>query len=288
MTVDGFYQHDDDGIWKPQDPVIHRSEEYDEAGFDGLLRMQTQHFWYQGRHRFLLAALRRRLQQMSPPAEGFHGIDLGGGCGGWIQYLSGKEPSLFSELALADSSLKALSLARAHMATDCSCYQVDLLKLGWKNRWDIAFMLDVLEHIPQHVEVLQQIRTALKPGGLLFVAVPALRFFWSYNDELAGHQRRYSRRDFGSLAERSGLQLIESRYFMFFLSPMLFLSRLRRPRLDRMSNDEVQRHLSHTHRTPLAPINKALAAIFSAETPIGLWTPFPWGTSVLAVMSKPG
>jgi hypothetical protein len=31
----------------------------------------------------------------------------------------------------------------------------------------------------------------------------------------------------------------------------------------------------------------ALAAIFSAETPLGAWLPFPWGTSVLAVLRRP-
>ena len=44
---------------------------------------------------------------------------------------------------------------------DITFYQVDLLQLGWENRWDLAFMLDVLEHIPDDVEVLRQTAAAL-------------------------------------------------------------------------------------------------------------------------------
>jgi len=34
--------------------TIHRSHEYNESGFQTLLTMQKDHFWYRGRHRFLL------------------------------------------------------------------------------------------------------------------------------------------------------------------------------------------------------------------------------------------
>ena len=34
-------------------------------------------------------------------------------------------------------------------------------------------------------------KKALKSGGLLFVTAPAFRQFWSYNDELVHHLRRY-------------------------------------------------------------------------------------------------
>ena len=36
------------------DTVAHRDDEYDPAGFEILDRMQERHFWYRGRHRFLL------------------------------------------------------------------------------------------------------------------------------------------------------------------------------------------------------------------------------------------
>jgi hypothetical protein len=42
----------------PSTAVVHRDEEYEEASFEVLRDMQCRHFWYQGRHRFLLQALK--------------------------------------------------------------------------------------------------------------------------------------------------------------------------------------------------------------------------------------
>jgi SAM-dependent methyltransferase len=178
----------------------------------------------------------------------------------------------------------ALTLAADVVGPDLKRYQTDLRRPLWRQRWDVAFLLDVLEHIPEDVEVLQAIRESLRPGGLLFVTTPALRWFWNYNDELAHHVRRYSRRDFACLAERCGLRLRFSRYFMFFLSPLLL--RWKRPAIETMTAEAIQDHLKRTHRTPAWPVNQVLRAIFSLETPLGVWLPFPWGTSILGVFQK--
>jgi SAM-dependent methyltransferase len=274
-------------ILTPEFPVAHRDEEYDSAGFEVLRDMQSRHFWYQGRHRFVLRALKRHLPGPQSPEHGLTAIDLGGGCGGWVSYLRERMPGVFTELALSDSSLRALELAGPVVGEDVSRYQVDLLRLGWQNRWDVAFLLDVLEHIPNDAEVLLQIKAALKPGGVLLVATPALQGFWSYNDDIAHHVRRYSKDDLARLAETTGLLLRQARYFMFFLSPLLWLSRLKRPNLTTLSRIEIAELSARTHRVPVAPVNGLLRLIFSLETPLGLGVPFPWGTSILGVFQKP-
>jgi hypothetical protein len=42
-----------------------------------------------------------------------------------------------------------------------------------------------------------------------------------------------------------------------------------------------------THRVPAAPVNALLSLAFCCETPLGHLLPFPWGTSILAVLRKP-
>ena len=277
-----------DGIFVPTAPVRHRDDEYDPAGFETLIAMQRRHFWYQGRHRFLLAAVRRRLGQTHREAGApLAAVDLGGGCGGWIDYLRRRAPRLFPELALADSSLDALARAAEVVGPGVARFQIDLLRLDWTNRWDAAFLLDVLEHIPEDLDALRQIRKSLRPGGLLFVTTPALKRFWTYNDDLSHHVRRYSCTDFADLARRADLELIDARYFMFLLSPLLYLSRRQPPDLAAMTSDEIRSHLQHTHRIPSWPVNQALRFVFSLETPVGHWLRFPWGTSILGVFRKP-
>ncbi len=279
------YLRDSEGILRPVEPVQHRDEEYDPAAFASLLKMQQNHFWYGGRHRFLFSALVRHLSKDAE--DSISAIDIGGGCGGWIKYLQSHGDLRFRELALADSSDVALRYAESVVGPDVERYQVDLLNLHWQDRWDAIFLLDVLEHIPEDRDALRQIAAALRPGGFLFVTTPALMCFWSYNDELAHHVRRYARADFRRLASEAGLELYTARYFMFFLSPLLVMSRWRRPDIGNMTDEEIRQHLQQTHRIPAKPINRVLEAIFSMETPIGHYLPFPWGTSILGVFRKP-
>jgi SAM-dependent methyltransferase len=287
VSPDEPHTPDAKGIRVPRVPVAHRDEEYNPAGFGTLLRMQESHFWYRGRHRFLLHALTAAVRSHHPGRSDLRAVDLGGGCGGWVRYLRKCAPGFFAELALADSSRVALELAAPVVGEETPRYQIDLLDLGWTARWDVAFLLDVLEHIPQDLEVLRQISGVLRPGGLLFIACPALRVFWSYNDVLAHHCRRYSRADFHRLGKAAGFEVLHTRYFQFFLSPLYLLSRAFGPAPTTLSPEQVRALTERTHRVPARPVNAALSAVFELETPLGWHCPFPWGTSVLGVFRRP-
>ena len=281
------YALNGDGLFVPEVPIAHRDDEYDQRGFDALWEMQVRHFWYRGRHRFLLHAARRALRDLCPSRSSLSMIDLGGGCGGWVKYLVEHKPTAVTEIALGDSSPLALRRAGTLLPTSVARYQVDLLNLRWRERWDAAFLLDVLEHLPDDQSAMCQVAAALKPGGLAFVTMPALQFFWSYNDEVAQHCRRYNREDLARLANAAGLHLLSVRYFMFFLSPLLWMSRSR-PGAAKLTRDQKLKLARQAHGVPSSPVNEALAAIFSLETPLGHWIKFPWGTSVFGLFQKPG
>ncbi|MFZ1538484.1 MAG: class I SAM-dependent methyltransferase [Chromatiaceae bacterium] len=272
-----------EGIHYPTTPIQHRNEEYEEQGFATLWAMQSRHFWYRGRHRFLLGALNRYRPAEAPP---WSAVDLGGGVGGWVRYLSDHRPGQFQPLALADSSLVALRMSGGVLPAGLQRFQVDLMNLGWREQWDVAFLLDVIEHLPDDVQALRAAGQALKPGGLLFVTTPALPQFWSYNDEFAHLLRRYSRQDFTRLAGETGLELCDARYFMFLLSPFYWLAR-HRPGIASLSKDQQRAVALRAHQLPHPALNSLLAAAFAAETPLGHWIRFPWGTSLLGVFRQP-
>lgn len=270
------------GIFSQDRPVHHREDEYDEIGFKVLLDMQHKHFWYRGRHRFLLKSVKRYIPEVD---QSRLAIDLGGGVGGWVTYLSKHSPKLFSTLALADSSMVALKLADSLLPRAIQRYQIDLMQLNMQEAWDAAFLLDVIEHIPDDLKVIQEASNSLKPGGYLFVTAPAFPQFWSYNDEMAKHLRRYRKSDFTKLACESGLTLCDARYFMFYLSPLYLLSRVRFG-FSSMSLAQKKELIAKQHQVPFAPINNLLSSIFEAESPLGHWLQFPWGTSILGVFKK--
>ena len=158
--------------------------------------------------------------------------------------------------------------------------------MQWEERWDLAFLLDVLEHLHDDVAALRQIRSALRPGGFLIVTTPALERFRTPIDDMSHHVRRYSRADLATRAAAAGFELVTSRYFMFFLSPLLLLSRRRIPDADDLTPAQAREYLQRSSDIPPGPLNTVLAGVFRLETPLGDWIPFPWGTSVLAVFRR--
>jgi len=95
MRESEFYSVGPDGIYRPNTPVFHRDEEYDQSGLDILFQMQEKHFWYRGRHRFLLAAFDRYTRSLQAPLSA---VDLGGGVGGWVRYLADHRADRFQTL----------------------------------------------------------------------------------------------------------------------------------------------------------------------------------------------
>lgn len=268
------------------DKVSPFDEKFKPEAFKNLFVMQKEHFWYKSRHYFIFSRLLRILTQEKRNIADLAMIDLGAGCGGWIHYLQKKITPPPSELALGDLSIEALNLAREVVDPTTSLYHNDLKTPTWQDRWDVIFLLDVIEHIHDDVAVINNCRDALKPGGLMIITTPALHFFWSYNDEIIKHYRRYSKKDYQQLAVKTGVELIESRYFMTFLSPLLYLSRIRPPDLSTMSEEEINIHLLKTHRIPNPIINRVLELIFNLETPLNRFFPLPFGTSILTVLKK--
>lgn len=272
-------------LYLPARAVKHAEEHYESLGHDVLLKMQQEHFWYRGRHRFLNKAVQKWAKPLFPGDQSPEMIDLGGGCGGWVNDLYNQSHWNNPDISLGDSSVYALEMARETLPDHVNCYQTDLMDLQWNDRWDIAFLLDVLEHLPEPAAVMSQIAKALRPGGLLFVTVPALQFFWSFVDEFGHHQKRYHRNDFQPLALESGFEIMDCRYFMFLLSPLVYLSRNGRS-AQSMTRDEIKATTLKLHQVPPGWLNGPLGAIFNLETPLGHKISFPWGTSLLCVVRK--
>lgn len=78
--------------------------------------------------------------------------------------------------------------------------------------FDAAVMINVLEHIPDHVGVLRDIRHGLRRGGTLAVYVPAHEVLYSEFDHRIGHQRRYRRSTLAHALSVAGFEIVDLRY----------------------------------------------------------------------------
>lgn len=125
--------------------------------------------------------------------------------------------------------------------------------------YDAVLMMDVLEHCPDDTAVLCDATDHLKPGGTLFVTVPAFRALWSAHDVFLKHCRRYNRRELGDLIAREPRLKVESlHYFYGLLFPAAALQRW----LHRNVTDPKTSEM----KTLPAPLNAMLLLVCRLET----------------------
>ena len=83
--------------------------------------------------------------------------------------------------------------------------------------YNFIYSLNVLEHIENDQEAFDQLLKKLKPGGTMFIFVPAFNMLYSPFDKYVGHYRRYKVGMLEELASRtdSKIRVKDSSYFDF-------------------------------------------------------------------------
>ncbi len=72
---------------------------------------------------------------------------------------------------------------------------------------DGVYSINVLEHIEDDRGILGSFYDLLRPGGGLFIYVPAFPILYSANDARVGHVRRYRRRALSDLTRSTGFEI---------------------------------------------------------------------------------
>jgi len=233
-----------------------------------MYETEEEHWWFRGKFAIALMLLARA------KAPGKRVLDIGCGTGLFSKLLMEKG----YEVTSLDSSPVALDYSRrrglARLVTG------DALKLPFPdNSFDVAFALDILEHIEDEDAALREWKRILKPNGVLIVFVPTFSFLWGPQDEKLEHKRRYIKESLRRKLE-SFLFVEKISYFntLLFL-PVLWSRYLFRlfPRLLK-NKDE----LDMTSKG----LNFFLGLIFSFEKIYLTKFSFPFGVSLLSVSRK--
>ena len=184
--------------------------------FSDLAAIEATNFWFRSRNDLIVWALGRYF----PEAVSF--LEIGCGTGFVLSGIAKAYPGL----ALFGSDVYSAGLGfAANRVPHAQLMQMDARTIPFEEHFDAVGAFDVLEHIEEDEEVLDQIRRALKPGGGLLLTVPQHPWLWSPIDAYACHVRRYSRNDLHAKLLRAGFEVLRSTSFVSLLLPAMVLSR---------------------------------------------------------------
>jgi SAM-dependent methyltransferase len=211
-------------------------------------------FWHRLRSAFALAVI-ARLAPLRPVI-----VDVGAGAGIFGRHFQRRFPDGTYGFIEPIPELAQRLRQRFSPAADWSQHP----------RWDAdgLVLLDVLEHQPDDVAFLAELRAKMKPGAFLVITCPALSWLWSDWDEKLGHYRRYTPATLRAAATRAGFDVLEARY----LFPALVLPGIFR-RLRGRGSAEFPRFSTG--------VNSILYQLGRAGLVAGRWIPF--GSSVALV-----
>jgi SAM-dependent methyltransferase len=243
----------------------------DAALIKATLAVDEHHWWYRGRRRII----RAELDRLTLPA-GARVLDAGCGSGRTLQELVA-----YGEVSGIELDAGSAELARSREHGDVRIGRLE--ELPWSDEtFDLITCLDVIEHVPDDVAALAELRRVCRPGGWLLVTVPAYQALWSAHDEANHHFRRYSRQSLRRATAAAGWQLQRLSSFNSLLLVPAAAVRLTQRRLGT--------HNGYTSDLELGPawLNDALERPLALEASwLARGRTLPAGLSLLAVLWRP-
>jgi SAM-dependent methyltransferase len=146
--------------------------------------------------------------------------------------------------------------------------------------FDLVCAFDVIEHVEDDGLAVRELIRVCKPGGIVFVTVPAFMSLWSVHDEVNLHYRRY-RKD-GLQLLFTGGRILRTTYFNTLLFPLIWIARSlgnktgRGGKNTKPDNEWMQSRLT----------DFLFGSIFSMERPLLKNMNLPFGVSLALLWNK--
>lgn len=118
-------------------------------------------------------------------------LEVGCGVGTFTHRLA--RPSLIRSLLSIDISGPAVARCQAVVRSpSVEIRQADVREIT--GEFDLVLCMNVLEHIADDAAALRHMLSLVRPGGSLFLLVPAHQWLFTSFDAESGHHRRYNKR----------------------------------------------------------------------------------------------
>ena len=238
--------------------------------YEILYESEEEHWWLASRRRMVVDWVMHRY----PGRHDLRILDVGCGTGMMLV-----EMARLGQAQGIDASDEALGFCHQRGLT--AVQKGNVLQLPFADgSFDVLTGVDILEHIDDDVAALREWRRVLKPGGRLFLFVPAHRWLWSLQDEISGHRRRYTAPVLKRAVEEAGLVVERQSYVSTYLFLVIIVGRIWLKALRRFREVRTENTLHPSWS------NGMLRRVFSAEIPLLRRVNFPFGASLLCVAQK--
>jgi len=150
--------------------------------------------------------------------------------------------------------------------------------------FDLVCAFDVIEHVDDDRKAVTELQRVCRPGGHVFVTVPALMLLWSHHDVVNQHFRRYSKSQLLELFKSSN-----GIHYATYFNSLLFLPILAFRLMSRLLPDKLLRKGAGSDFTVFEDgvSNTILRAVFSMERKLLKLFRFPIGVSIACIWQKP-
>lgn len=221
------------------------------------------YWWYRARSEMLRIIVEPELGQ---PARL---LDVGSADGPSVRWMNGRGIRTAVDLDFA-------ALQRGDV-------QASALALPFRDdTFDVLTAFDVLEHLDPEDSAVRELTRVVRPGGRLFIAVPAYQWAWSDFDRDIGHRRRYTKRRLVEALRAHGLTVQRATYIFAGTFPIFAAERVSR----RWRRLEGAATIEPPAVSPFQ--DRVLTALCRLDERVLRRGNLPFGSSVVAVATKPG
>ncbi len=255
---------------------------YNPAYFSPLFAIEDRHFWFRARNEAIATLVHQIASGLAP---GYRVLEVGCGTGNVLRVLE----KTCVDGKVVGMDLFAEGLLYARRRTACPLVQGDMHLPPFGRQFDLIGLFDVLEHLPNDLQVLRDLYSLLQEGGALLLTVPAHPSLWSYFDEASHHVRRYRVSELESKLINSGYRVEYLTQYMASIFPLVWLGR----RIASLTDRRSARDADRTDRLALAELrivpvfNDILTFMLAQEVRfITRRRRLPIGTSLLALARK--
>jgi SAM-dependent methyltransferase len=189
-----------------------------EQDFELLYQLEEHYWWFPAMREITDTIIARDLGRSK-----LRILDAGCGTGFNLgHYAKGDSREVFG-LDIATAALQHVQKRGFHNVAQASITEIPFKA----ETFDIVFSFEVVTQTPRetHDASLAEMHRVLKPGGHLFIRVPAFMWLWSSHDEELEVRYRYEREEFKQRLAHAGFEVEWTSYANGFLFPVILLRR---------------------------------------------------------------